>query len=69
MLEIALGIAVCVMMGKLAEAEDRSQLLWFFITLLICIGSLAIPVPFLRMLVGGAVAFGLLMGAKILGDR
>jgi hypothetical protein len=64
MFEIALLITACVAMGKIADADGRSAIVWGIITLAIGLASLAIPLPFLRVLIGAFVAFIALMVAK-----
>jgi hypothetical protein len=69
MFEIGLAIATCVGMGKIADADGRSPILWGTITLGLCLASLLIPLPFLRMLLAGVVAFIALMVAKFRNGR
>jgi succinate-acetate transporter protein len=69
MIEIGLAVAACILMSKIADAEGRSTLVWGTLTLLLCVGSLAIPLPFLRILLAGVVAFIALMVAKARAGR
>ena len=64
MIEIAMLIAACVAMAKIADAEGRSSILWGVLTLLICLGTLAIPLPMLRIFLGFAASFILMIVAK-----
>ena len=64
MLEIGRVVAACAAMGKIADADGRSSIIWGTITLGLCLASLAIPLPFLRVLLAGVVAFIVMMIAK-----
>jgi hypothetical protein len=69
MIEIVMLIAACVAMAKIADAEGRSSWGWGFITLLICLASLLIPLPLVRILLAFVVAFIAMMVAKAMGGR
>lgn len=69
MFEIGLVIAACVGMSRIADAEGRSGILWGVLTLGLCLASLLIPLPFLRVLLAGVIAFVALMVAKERGRR
>lgn len=69
MIEIALGITLCVAMGKIASADDQSGILWGFLTFLIVLASMAIPLPFLRVLIACAIAFVAFILWKTVADR
>jgi hypothetical protein len=70
MLEIALAVGACVVIGKVASADGRSAIVWGLITAGICFLSLLIPIPFLRVLIAFGVAFGVMIAVKaIRGDR
>ena len=70
MFEIALAVGACVVSGKIASADGRSALVWGLVTAGICVLSLAIPIPFLRILIAFGVAFGVMIAVKaIRGDR
>jgi hypothetical protein len=69
MFEIGLLVAAVVAMGKIADAEGRSAILWGTITLGLCLASLAIPLPMLRVLLAGIVAFIAMMVAKARAGR
>lgn len=69
MLEIALGIAVTVMMGKVAAADDQSAIVWAAVTFLLCYASLYLPLPFFRMLVAGFCSFVLMIAYKTIRDK
>ncbi len=69
MFEIGLAVAACVAMGKIADADGRSAITWGAITLGLCVASIFIPLPFLRILLAAVVAFILLMVAKFRSGR
>jgi hypothetical protein len=69
MIEIFLAIAASVAMGKIADADGRSPIVWGIITLATCAGSFAIPLPFLRILLAFIVAFVAMMVAKARAGR
>lgn len=64
MLEIVILIALIVIAYRVAEAEAVSTLLWVGLMLLLGIGSLFIPLPFVRLLIAGAVWFVAFIIAK-----
>ena len=67
-LELAVLIGACVVMYRVAQAEDLSGAFWVLITFSLCIGSLFLPLPFLRIIIAGAAAFGAMLVFKLLGD-
>jgi hypothetical protein len=68
MLELGLLIGVVVLLGKIAEHEDRSPVVWGGLTLLLCIASLfVVPLPFGRMLIAGVAAFVAMTVARATG--
>ncbi len=69
MLEIGLVIAACGAMAKIADADGRSGMIWGVITLVLCLASLAIPLPYLRVLLGCVLAFVAMMVAKARSGR
>ena len=69
MVEIALGIAACGAMAKIADADGRSGIVWGVITLALCAVSVAVPLPFLRIILAFVVAFILMMVAKARAGR
>lgn len=64
MVEIGLAIAAGFGIGKIADAEGRSALVWGLITFGLCAASLIIPLPFLRILLAAVLAFIGLMIAR-----
>lgn len=69
MIEIGLVIATCAAMWKIADADGRSAIVWGIITLGLCLASLAIPLPGLRVLLAGVIAFVAMMVAKARSGR
>ena len=65
MLETAAVIALCVAIARVAESDGLSGFSWGLITFLFCGVSLLIPMPFLRVLLAGALVFGLMMVVKM----
>lgn len=61
-----LVIALCVLMGKIADADGRSGFVWGSITLVVCLVSLPIPIPFGRFLFAGLAVFGAMMVSKMM---
>lgn len=57
MLEIAMGIGLCVVMARLAAASRRSPGAWAGIAIVACAASILIPLPFIRFLIAGVVVF------------
>jgi hypothetical protein len=69
MLELIGIAAVTIIMGRIAYADDQSQLMWVVITFGICLGSLFIPLPFLRILIAGVVSFVLMIVYKMVTEN
>ncbi len=70
MIEILLGIGLCVVMARIASADDQSAILWGSITAALCLACLLlIPWPFVRFLIAGALAFLGLIASKALRSR
>lgn len=69
MLELVLAIGGCVVMGKIAAVEDDSALAWGGITFLICIGSMFVPLPYVRILGAMFVSFVLMIVVRLIRDR
>lgn len=57
MIEIVLYCVVVIVMFKVARLENRSGLLWGGFTALVCVGSLFIPLVYLRVLIAAVVSF------------
>jgi hypothetical protein len=47
MFEVVLVIATCGVMARIAIADERSSILWGLVTLINCIASFGIPLPYL----------------------
>jgi hypothetical protein len=69
MLELVVGIMAVVAMGKIASADNQSPILWGSLTLLLVIGCMFIPLPFLRVGLAFVVAFVAMIGFKVAADR
>jgi hypothetical protein len=69
MLEIIAGIAICIMVAKIADFENRSMILWFGITFVLCVGAIFLPLPFIRFLLAGAAALGGMFVLKLVGKE
>ena len=57
MIEIIVGIGVCVVMGKIASHDGQSAWLWGLVTFALCAACLLIPLPFLRFGIAGILSF------------
>ncbi len=64
-MEIAGGIGVCVMMGRIASEENRSAIIWFCITFLLCFASVLLPIPYLRFLIAGGISFAAILPQNV----
>ncbi|MAX24887.1 MAG: hypothetical protein CMJ19_10325 [Phycisphaeraceae bacterium] len=70
MLEILLGVAVCIASMKVADADGMSGGMWFGIAFLICFLSVTlIPLPFIRMLIAGVLVICAMVGYKFYAER
>ncbi|MFG0250847.1 MAG: hypothetical protein ACF8OB_18320 [Phycisphaeraceae bacterium JB051] len=69
MLEIFLGVAVCIAAMKVADADGMSGGMWFGIAFLICFLSLFIPLPFIRMIIAGGLVICAMIGYKFYAER
>ena len=63
-MEIILIVAAAIALGRFAETDRQEGLKWGAITFALCLVSLFIPLPFLRVLLACAVSFGLMTVAK-----
>ena len=68
MIEIGLGIAACVLMAKIASADDESPMIWGLATFALCFLSLFIPIPFIRILIAWGASFALMIVVKSIRD-
>ena len=70
MLEIVMIAASVVLMYRIAEIEQRSGLVWAFLTGAACIGSLfVIPLPLLRIGIALAAVFTGMLVCRIVAKR
>lgn len=69
MLTIAMTIASCTIMTRVADAEDRNGLAWGAITLGLCfVCWLTVPWPLIDIGLALGIAFFSLFGAKVIWD-
>ncbi len=68
MFELIMIVALIVFMYRLAEHENMAGWLWGLITFAVCGGAMFIPLPYVRVVIAGAVAFGAMFAFKLLGD-
>jgi hypothetical protein len=59
LIEIVLVVALCALMGRVAELDGHSPSAWIAITLGLCLITLAIPIPIIRVLLGGIAAYAI----------
>lgn len=69
MLEILMIVAACVAMARIASADDQSVGLWVGVTIALCLASLMIPLPFVRVLLAAVAAFVAMIGYKVWQSR
>lgn len=69
MFELVLAIGGCVVMGRIADYENRSALTWGGVTALLCIGGFFLPIPFLRTILALVAAFVLMIVAGIVSKK
>jgi hypothetical protein len=68
MLELILIFVACAAVGRIAEMDRRSSFGWGLITFLICMASLYIPLPYLRVGIGVLITFVLMIAVGMLRD-
>lgn len=61
MLEIVVLIACVVLMYKIADMEGFSPIVWGALTAVLCIASVAIPLPYVRVVIGLIISFVAMM--------
>ena len=67
LLEIALAIALCVVMARVANADGLPPLLWGIVTAVFCAACiLLIPYAFLRILIAATLAYAAMMVSKMI---
>ena len=70
MFEIIMIVAGCVLMAKVADAEDKSAFLWGGLTLLLCVLFMVLlPWGLLRIFLGVLAAFVAMMVVKAMQNR
>jgi hypothetical protein len=69
MLELIVGLLAVIAMAKVASADNQSPIIWGSVTLLLVIGCLFIPMPFLRVGLAFALAFVAMIGFKVATNR
>ena len=62
-------VGVCVVMAKIANMENQSGPLWVGIAFLLCMASLMVPLPFLRILLAGILAYILMFVRNMIRSR
>ena len=66
MFELILLVACCVGMYKIADADDKSGIIWACVTFALCMGCIAlIPLPFLRIFIAFILGFILMTASNI----
>jgi len=66
LVELAMLIAAVVLMVRVASMEGRSAVLWGVLTLVLCIGSAAIPLPMIRIVIAVVVSYGIMFALKLM---
>jgi len=69
MLELGIGLGVCIIMAKIASEDNESAAIWFCLTFALCVATSVMPLPYLRYLIAGGASFGLLVTYKIVAKR
>lgn len=65
MLELLLGLAVCIASYKVADADGMSAGTWLGVSILIVLLCMfLIPLPLLRMLIAGVLVIVAMIGYK-----
>jgi hypothetical protein len=57
MIETVMIVCICLFIARAAELDGDSSYLWGGITLALCVLSMAIDLPGVRILLAGLVAF------------
>lgn len=69
MLEWLVIIAAIVATVRIADMEGRSPVIWGAITFCLCFLSFMIPLPFIRIGIALAVAYGSMFACKLISER
>jgi hypothetical protein len=68
--EPVLAVAMIVTMARIAIAEGLSGIVWGSIAILAALGCMyLLPLQFGRILVAGALTFGLMTGYKVIANK
>jgi hypothetical protein len=65
-MELLLLIGASVVMGKIANADNSSGIIWGSVCFVLCLGSLVIPLPFLPIGIACAATVGAMIAVKML---
>lgn len=66
MIELLALIACVVMMMKIAGLENQSPVVWGVVTAGLCVLCMAVPLPYVRVLLGLGLSFGLMTGYNMM---
>jgi len=69
MLELMVGVAVVVMLTRIASIDGQSAPVWGLVTFALCVASLWVPLPFLRFVLAGLIVFVAMIVYKIIAER
>lgn len=69
MLEIILAILLCGIMYKIADQEQLSGVAWGGLTMLVCVASVFVPLPYLRVIIAGVAMFVAMIIYKIVARK
>ena len=65
MIELLMLIGVMVIMYRIANAENLSPGLWTLLTFLVCMACGYLPLPYVRIVIGGAATYGIMFVYKL----
>jgi len=66
MLELILGIGVCVVMAKIAANDNLSGVIWFCVTFAFCVAAMFVPLFYIRFLIAGVLSLITMILYKVL---
>ena len=69
MLEIALAVAVVILMVRIARADDESPVIWGGVTIALCIASLWLPLPMIRLVLAAVATYLLMFAFRIIARK
>jgi len=64
-LEVVVGVIVCGVMWRVADVDNGSAPVWAAVTAGLCLASLAVPAPIVRLVVAGVVALAVMFVANV----